>query len=207
MTPIVIHRPGARYSELPRYKRAKASISQLEQLALEYKSRKAPETSARTELPGEMVAINDLVVLITTPQLALHFSSMFNPQSDFKLRSLRIPKQKAKLEQGFLKSASQQPWARRKVVFALQDGRILLVKDAVSPQCFSEVLQTVLVPFQGAHSARGLPSSVLRQPCMRITLGSATVRSVVWQRSVCANCGFINICSGGKFATSGEVRF
>ena len=89
--------PWENFSERPEYRIAGQVLDRLEKQFFEHNDRTLLQSSQHSVAAGEMVAIYGPIVLIAPKQLAITFSSDFNPESHFKMRCLRVPKQKLKM--------------------------------------------------------------------------------------------------------------
>lgn len=67
--------------------------------------------------PCEMIAIRGAFILVTSRDLVLDLSSDFNPKSDFKLRSILVPHQRAKVELSLAQTREQLRQEKVEVVF------------------------------------------------------------------------------------------
>lgn len=124
---------GNRWREPRSHGLDRNGLHQIEQI-LHQTSGKTLSADELTPRPsGDMMAISGHIVLVAPQGLVFSLSSAFNPESTFKLRSLKVPKQRAKLERDlYALSDTERTWIKRKVVFVGSKHERPVIKDADS---------------------------------------------------------------------------
>ena len=135
-------------------KLAKLDISALENSFAECCIKDHTTGSDYSAVPdqGELYAIEGLAIIVAPKRLALDLSSDFNPNSSFKLRSLKIPKQRRKLEQKIAQRYRTHDSEIMKVVLLNSSRRRCYVLDLSGKRClvdlFSFLCGSINVPFR-----------------------------------------------------------
>lgn len=81
----------------PQYPSADAALKQLTTLMLNLDVNEDHQTSESEYHPYEMVSVHEALVVVTSRDLVLELRSDFNPRSEFKLRSITVPRQRMKI--------------------------------------------------------------------------------------------------------------
>lgn len=99
------------------------------------------QTSESEYQPYEMVSVHGALVVVTSRDLVLELRSDFNPRSEFKLRSITVPRQRMKIGRSLRQPQDYPPEEKVRVI--LVDRGKMVVLELSALQKLSRLLEAL----------------------------------------------------------------